>query len=172
MSNGGRPMKTKGLRPYRFKDNPEEKRFAEAWAKQCENGKVLDHLLDERPVQQGYPPSASLRDEVVAATIIQWLGSPVGQYFLGDLGYEKGGSGVPGILPEPKGARQHGASCWCANCVDDEDEKPSFEALPKCLHCRRSTDKIVGKIFAKNEHRCCGRCVGSSRCGGNADART
>jgi hypothetical protein len=82
-------MKHKGLHTYRFKENPEEKRFAKAWEDQNRYGKILAWLLDARSEQTGYPPDASERDEVVAATVIQWLGSPVGQYFLRDMGYER-----------------------------------------------------------------------------------
>lgn len=78
--------KFKGLHTYRFKENPEEKRFAEAWAK----NNPLPWLLDERRLQTGRPEDPSDRDTVVAATVIQWLGSPVGQAFLRDLGYRRG----------------------------------------------------------------------------------
>jgi hypothetical protein len=78
----------KGLHTYRFKENPEEKRFAEAWDKQNEQGSNLAYLLTVGD-QSGRPPEPSDRDHVVAATVVQWLGSPVGQSFLRDLGYEK-----------------------------------------------------------------------------------
>lgn len=74
-----------GVNKHRLKDNPEEKRFADAWAKH----NPLKWLLDVRPVQTGAPPPPSERDEQVAATVIQWLGSPVGQGFLNDVGWEK-----------------------------------------------------------------------------------
>lgn len=77
-----------GLHVHRFKDNPEEMRFAEAWANQNDHGLTLAHLLDPRPMQTCLPPEPDNRDHVVAATVIQWLGSPVGQYFLQELGYE------------------------------------------------------------------------------------
>lgn len=79
----------KGLHTHRFKDNPEEKRFADAWLEQNKHGDNLAHLLDERPTRGGRPPTPGDRDYVVAATVIQWLGSPVGQHFLKDLGYSK-----------------------------------------------------------------------------------
>jgi hypothetical protein len=79
--------KTKGLHEYRFKDNPEERRFSEAWA-EMQRGCTLAWLLHEGE-QRGYPLDPSARDCVVAATVIQWLGSPVGQGFLADLGYLK-----------------------------------------------------------------------------------
>ena len=73
------------LRPER--ENPEEVRFAKAWQKHNEQGCTLDHLLD--PIGSGRPAESTERDTMVAATVIQWLGSPVGQFFLKELGYEK-----------------------------------------------------------------------------------
>lgn len=79
-----------GLHTHRFRDNPEERRFAEAW--QAMNaGAMLDWLLTPPASQpgDGLPWIAGARAEEVAATVIQWLGSPVGQGFLRDMGYEK-----------------------------------------------------------------------------------
>lgn len=72
----------KGLNQHRFKGNPEEKRFAEAWAAQ--GPKHLGYLLDNG---EWTPLTPSDHDEAIAATVIQWLGSPVGQIMLCDLGY-------------------------------------------------------------------------------------
>lgn len=70
-----------GLHPYRFEGNPLEERFADSWKKMNEDGRVLEYILslDNRP------EPVSLRDEIVAATVIQWLGSPVGQGFLREV---------------------------------------------------------------------------------------
>lgn len=80
-------MKTTGLHAYRFAENPEEKHFADAW--DAEHGPMgvglLAHLLGDG-ITPGFPTT---RDHVVAATVIQWLGSPVGQVWLRDLGYER-----------------------------------------------------------------------------------
>lgn len=77
-------MKARGLHSHRLKREPEEKRFAEAWDRED----VLKHLLgDGIDAVRDIGP----RDEVVAATVIQWLGSPVGQSFLRELGYERVG---------------------------------------------------------------------------------
>lgn len=76
-----------GFRTHRFADNPEEQRFAEAWETSNAQGRTLTYLLcigDQR-----FPIPASEHDEMVAATVIQWLGSPVGQGFLRGLGYER-----------------------------------------------------------------------------------
>lgn len=84
-------MKTKhtGLSTHRFRDNPEELRFAEAWSKQNDHGGTLAYLLDPAHGGRGRPPEPTDREHVVAATVVQWLGSPVGQSFLAELGYEK-----------------------------------------------------------------------------------
>jgi hypothetical protein len=74
-----------GFQLYRLRANPEERRFSTAWHRQ-QAGKTLAHLLsnDNKPSDM-----VSARDNDVAATVIQWLGSPVGQAFLRDLGYER-----------------------------------------------------------------------------------
>jgi len=83
-------MWNKGKRQYRFKDNPAERIFAEEWEKantsyatgELDGKGYLDYLLAEEP---NYPMGeVTPRDRCVAATVIQWLGSTVGQYFLRD----------------------------------------------------------------------------------------
>lgn len=76
-----------GLYKHRFKDNPEEKRFAEAWQEQIVQHNNLHYLLDPNASERGYPKNPEPREFVVAATVIQWLGSPVGQHWLQELGY-------------------------------------------------------------------------------------
>jgi len=81
-------LKVQGLNTHRFGQNPLERKFAESW----------DHVHDYSPNQLGYlldktgsfhPPTPSDRDQVVAATVIQWLGSPVGFHWLAQtLGVE------------------------------------------------------------------------------------
>ena len=77
-----------GLHHYRTKNHTEEKAFADEWWKQNEQGKLLAHLLTVGD-QGGHPANPSERDQVVAATVMQWLGSHVGECFLRDLGYRK-----------------------------------------------------------------------------------
>lgn len=86
----GPDMKSAGLHTHRYADNPEEKRFVEMWARMGLDGSNLDYLLTPAENHDnGRLEPASDRDRQVAATIIQWLGSPVGQSFLRDLGYER-----------------------------------------------------------------------------------
>ena len=58
--------------------NPREVAFAGQWKIEQGSGggiPLLDHLI----------PNATLRDAMVAATIVQWLGSNVGMCFLRDV---------------------------------------------------------------------------------------
>jgi hypothetical protein len=86
-----------GLHVYRLRPeqgNPEEKRFADAWSALNEErigrpASILAWLLHEGD-QPGYgAKDPTDREHTVAATVVQWLGSHVGQCFLRDLGYEK-----------------------------------------------------------------------------------
>jgi selenophosphate synthetase-related protein len=72
----------RGYHTHRFQDNPLEERFALAW--QEVNGGKYSTL--------GYMFSTSnelkyveLEDAKRAATVIQWLGSPVGTNFLAEV---------------------------------------------------------------------------------------
>ena len=91
---------SKGLHTHRFHGNPEEQRFAEAWDRATGHPRFLDSLLTSRD-EHGRILPASERDEQVAATVIQWLGSPVGQGFLRDLGYVRLTVSTPDDWKEP-----------------------------------------------------------------------
>lgn len=77
----------KGLHANRYVREPMEKRFAIAWDDLMilSKGQHLDNMLDTsgRPNPSRVTPST----QVVAATVIQWLGSEVGQAFLRDVGF-------------------------------------------------------------------------------------
>jgi hypothetical protein len=76
-----------GMRPWRYKNNPEERRFAEAWLKENDGSGYKTPLMDHMLGDGVHPKTPTQRDITVAATVIQWLGSSVGQCFLRDLGY-------------------------------------------------------------------------------------
>lgn len=79
-----------GISRYRLTDNPEEQRFADAWQAHNDTGRTLDLLLDPlHSARTDFPPFAEDREREVAATVVQWLGSHVGQGFLRDIGYVK-----------------------------------------------------------------------------------
>lgn len=76
-----------GLNVHRTGREHLEELFAEEWAKENSKDKrtpllasILHHGLDNT-----MPPSPSNRDWLIANTVIQWLGSSVGQSFLGKV---------------------------------------------------------------------------------------
>lgn len=79
-------MKNEGFNTHRFKDNPTEEKFAVAWDAMNNGGYygtgVLEYLLSDKAND---PVAVSDRDRKVAATVIQWLGSPVGRSFVKDI---------------------------------------------------------------------------------------
>lgn len=82
-----------GFSSFRFKDNPEERRFAEAWEDINRRSGIMGSrtlaCLLATPEDRGTPLEPTQRERRIAATLIQWLGSPVGQFFLEGLGYVK-----------------------------------------------------------------------------------
>jgi len=83
--------KFKGFSSHRYNREPLEKLFAECW--QEENTQLavrnctLDHLFSENA--DDYVEEQSDEKHKLASTLIQWLGSPVGQGFLARV-IEKG----------------------------------------------------------------------------------
>ena len=82
----------KGLHAARYGREPEERRFANAWNDinnpPDETGEhTLKYLLTPPEEHVSSPVQPTDRDYLVAATVVQWLGSPVGQFFLQQLGY-------------------------------------------------------------------------------------
>lgn len=73
-------IKHHGLSRYRLEQNPLEKKFADAWEEQAP--RTLGYLLCG---QDRSNHDYSERDAAVAATIIQWLGSPVGESFVREV---------------------------------------------------------------------------------------
>jgi hypothetical protein len=79
-------MKNKGKSQHRFKNNPAERIFAEVWEER-NSGKYSQPLLNYLLAEDNNRPMGEVteRDQMVAATVIQWLGSPVGEGFLQDV---------------------------------------------------------------------------------------
>jgi hypothetical protein len=70
----------KGLHTHRLSKNPLEKKFADEWNQMNEQSYVLEYILAK---ESNHPRGEMTdRDAEVAATVIQWLGSNVGQCFL------------------------------------------------------------------------------------------
>jgi hypothetical protein len=63
---------------HRFVSNPLEKKYYDAWIEENRFGKTLEYILGDNNRRAD---DVSDRDKMVAATVIQWLGSPVGQGF-------------------------------------------------------------------------------------------
>lgn len=69
----------KGLHEYRIKSNPHEAIAAKMWSEE----RVLPDILGDGTYGGRAVPSD--RDLEVAATLMQWLGSPVGRSYLRNL---------------------------------------------------------------------------------------
>lgn len=72
-------IRYQGKNIHRFNQNPLEKVFAKRWQELCESGENLEYLLSG-PTNQRLPITD--KEQIAANTVVQWLGSPVGQYFL------------------------------------------------------------------------------------------
>jgi len=79
-----------GNKTYRHKDNPEEKRFHDNFIKDICHDNMMSAIVFE-PKDGGLSPSRYLTEdeEKIVISTIQWLGSPVGQSFLREMGYVK-----------------------------------------------------------------------------------
>lgn len=66
-----------------------EKTFVKVWRDQ-ERNKLLANLLDPQPEKENCPATPTSRDYQVAETVVQWLGSPVGQGFIEEVRVQHG----------------------------------------------------------------------------------
>lgn len=71
-------MKHNGKSMHRLSSNPAEKALHDAWQAENDESNTLEYLLGEYN-RRG---AVSDHDVMVAATVIQWLGSPVGKNFM------------------------------------------------------------------------------------------
>jgi hypothetical protein len=138
----------KGFHTHRFRDNPEEQRFAEAWSKLNAVGRNVDYLLDASRADQRFTPEASEREARIAATVIQWLGSPVGQGFLRDLGYERSAN-APGSSSLPASTMDLKVGDVVEVCERVTDAKLLFTATvhrvtPHCLIMKGAPQNTSG----------------------------
>ncbi len=76
------PSNYRGLHTYRLASNPTERLYAERWAEINKTGHVLEYILSIGGEKRADP---SPRDYAVAATVVQWLGTIVGQSFLEEV---------------------------------------------------------------------------------------
>lgn len=75
-------MNHRGNRTHRFKQNPLEKVFSDKWEEANDKPNNGPGILAWSMGDGQFAGDISQRDATVAASIIQWLGSPVGQRFL------------------------------------------------------------------------------------------
>ena len=83
----------KSNKEYRFKDNPKEKelhdRFITEYIKCKLSPNAIDYLVFGHKKNIHYPDDfLSDREKRIVISTIQWLGSPVGQGFLSECGFE------------------------------------------------------------------------------------
>lgn len=83
------PVEHEGLHPSRVRSRVSEGVYAKRWKKHAASnlssgGTLLDHILWPEKSQSvwRFPPQASRRDAVVAATVVQWLGTACGHSFV------------------------------------------------------------------------------------------
>jgi hypothetical protein len=85
-------IKHVGRNRHRLASNPKEKVFARAWLEQQTESHTLQWLLCASPDQNTQERDLTQLEATCAATLMQWLGSPVGFCFLQDAlrecGYE------------------------------------------------------------------------------------
>lgn len=72
--------KYRGKSPYRYEDNPMEKAFALEWQDQCANNSTLEYLLSNK--DNRLSAMVNTQEQMATNTVMQWLGSPIGQSFL------------------------------------------------------------------------------------------
>jgi len=77
-------MKNKGKNQHRLSQNPLEEKFAKEWEKRNTLSRhgMLEYILAG---ENNTPAFVEDHDREVAASVIQWLGTPVGQGFLTDV---------------------------------------------------------------------------------------
>lgn len=85
-------IKHVGLHAYRLADDPHgrEAAFAEEWAKEQAKPPMLAMMIHSEKADDAwatfgrnyYPERLTQREAEIAATVVQWLGSPVGFTFV------------------------------------------------------------------------------------------
>lgn len=88
-----RPWQTRKW--HRFNDNPAEEAFVRVWREQNSNGPssttrpdgTIRHIVDDSSAQNGMQYGVDLDDDQLqmAEEIIQWLGTPIGLGFIGEV---------------------------------------------------------------------------------------
>ena len=88
----------RGGKTYRLRDNPAEKVLSDEWHSENTREGVGCGMLPWLMGDGSSPGATTARDEYVAATVIQWLGTPVGHNFLEKCGFVLGFSVLAAVL--------------------------------------------------------------------------
>ena len=75
-------IKHSGRSPHRLKSNPKERVFLESWQKEQKQNHELQWLLCASYDQNVQERDITQEEATCAATLMQWLGSPVGSCWL------------------------------------------------------------------------------------------
>lgn len=79
----------KSFKEHRFENNSQEKIFVDEFIKQHSQGVDADLIVFGHPSNSMSPKDyLSERERDIVISVIQWLGSPVGQEFLNTCGFE------------------------------------------------------------------------------------
>ena len=84
----------KSNKEYRFADNPKEKEFHDKFKQMFEISNTTRNSLSAiifgwKDASQNYPNEyLTDKEEDICLNLIQWLGSPVGQSFLKECGFD------------------------------------------------------------------------------------
>ncbi len=71
----------KSVNMHRLADNPLEAKLLQRWRKMQGQSHTLEYIMSGPLNERAH---LTERDMEVAATVIQWLGSPAGQYFVNE----------------------------------------------------------------------------------------
>jgi hypothetical protein len=142
----------RGLGYGRIRSNAEEQRFALAWdainrAPNELGVRTLDYLLAADGVHCKEPT----KDErELAATIIQWLGSPIGQSFLSDVGYAKVGGyrkKIAIVMTETEALEYGMITCTCGHPVNNHFNHRAENPCARCDCTQYRPTARVGKLI-------------------------
>jgi len=83
-------IKTQGFKSYRHESNPKEKELHDKFIKHCQ-GNDMDFIVfgHSKSPNENYPYDyLTDKEKLIVISTIPWLGSPIGQSFLDDCGFE------------------------------------------------------------------------------------
>ena len=80
-----------GFKTYRHKDNPREREFHDKFIEWYMRGDILSDLLVFPPANDNQTRAESTlsdREKRIVITMVQWMGTPLGQSLLRECGFE------------------------------------------------------------------------------------